>query len=219
MKKISNASEKEEKNTQEEAGSGERKLNFPRGFGGFRKNDSSTTKNDTADLKKEESTEDETKNKDLKVGLNRAMSGFRNMRAARSKKEKDEKKDQSQAFDFGKVAFAQRNKNPFGWKSKQTKEDDALEREIEASLQKPDDTDTSTVTTTGSSTPDKQKKEKQKEDNGNASTRNFNANSIKDSFKKIPFNKFSNTIASKRQNRDNTAPITREEESLFFESD
>mmetsp|Transcript_21121 Transcript_21121/g.25963 ORF Transcript_21121/g.25963 Transcript_21121/m.25963 type:complete len:1284 (-) Transcript_21121:373-4224(-) len=217
--KSSNASEKEEKNTQEEAGSGERKLNFPRGFGGFRKNDSSTTKNDTADLKKEESTEDETKNKDLKVGLNRAMSGFRNMRAARSKKEKDEKKDQSQAFDFGKVAFAQRNKNPFGWKSKQTKEDDALEREIEASLQKPDDTDTSTVTTTGSSTPDKQKKEKQKEDNGNASTRNFNANSIKDSFKKIPFNKFSNTIASKRQNRDNTAPITREEESLFFESD
>lgn len=172
-----------------------------------------------------ETKDKEAPNNAVKSGFNKAFNGLKNIRVPRPSKDKDSntskdskkntgteekpslvKKDDNDesphmSFNFNKIKFS-RKTNAFARKPKQTDEDDDLEKEILASLTKPQEVK-------------QPKKPKEKAASGPAKPRN---NPFKNRFKKMNLNKFG-SIAQNRPIIKPSQTIIREEESLFFEEE
>ena len=172
-----------------------------------------------------ETKDQEGRNNTMKTGFNKAFNGLKNIRVPLPSKDQDNnsskdsekntkieekpssvKKDNGEgnhkAFNFGKINFS-RKTNVFARRSKQTDEDDDLEKEILASMTKPEE-----------AKPPKKPKEKVNSEEPKK-PRN---NPFKDRFKKMNLNKFG-SIAQHRPLIKPSQTIIREEESLFFEEE
>ena len=96
----------------------------------------------------------------------------------------------------------------FARKIKQTKEDDDLEKEIEASLTRPMESNESA-----------EKKVKSRgRDETSAGKKKQMKNPFKNSLKKVNLSKFG-SIVNQRPSKSSSQSIIREEESLFFEEE
>ena len=124
---------------------------------------------------------------------------------------KPEEKDnfEQTRFDFGKITFARGARNPFTKpKTKISKEDAALEQEIEASLSPPEDTKVNY---------EKRKSNVQpKVDDKKPDSSDQKAN-FKGVFKKNPFSKFGSF--KKNIKPKNESGALREEEAILFDED
>ncbi len=166
--------------------------------------------------------------KNFKAGFNKAVGGLKNIRIQRglgvardqnsnnlTKKEMEvketsqkndsndgDKTEQVHAFKLGNINFSRKNnmfvRKPNKSNSNNNRDDD-LEREIEASLTKPEEVDST------------------KNENKDKSTSDHSKNSQSNPFKK-PFPKI-NFSSISRPARQSSNSIIREEESLFFDEE